>query len=190
MLVLITLIAAFLSTFAFARPGLPEQAQAVYDAWAPLDAEAKSVEEQLHTLGLAYEELQEMTVQSEEHLEGARQSLAHLIDYAAQEKAGDEQQRQLVEQMLQASRQHTEETQDALDMILSKMLGDPVGQTFAENGARSKCSPCRKPVTAVIWLKSNCMIRAQFGSSCPETGSETEGKRRARQRAGRMRCSL
>lgn len=132
MLVLITLIAAFLSTFAFARPGLPEQAQAVYDAWAPLDAEAKSVEEQLHTLGLAYEELQEMTVQSEEHLEGARQSLAHLIDYAAQEKAGDEQQRQLVEQMLQASRQHTEETQDALDMILSKMLGDPVGQTFGK----------------------------------------------------------
>lgn len=132
MLVMITAFAAFIAAFAYERPDLQEESRAVNASWPPLDEQAETLLENLHLLGHAYGELQAASEQAEGLLIDARETLAQMVEHASREKADDEAQRELVEQLLHDSRRHAEQTEDALDLILSKMLGDPVGQTFGD----------------------------------------------------------
>jgi hypothetical protein len=65
-------------------------------------------------------------------LSSSQVMLSDLIQQAELEKQAAEQSKQSVDQMVEASSSQKQQAKDTLDQVLSKILGDPVGQTFGK----------------------------------------------------------
>ncbi len=62
----------------------------------------------------------------------SREQLAMLVEQAERERQEAEQNKLSVDQMVAASSGQKKQASDALDQVLSGMLGDPIGQTFGK----------------------------------------------------------
>jgi len=131
-LLFVLIVAAFLAPFASYSPSLPEQIASASGSFVPLNGHVRQLQQAVSDIGQAYTEMEERTEQTGNVMSGTREVLSQLIEVARAEKVKAEEQKQVVDQILAESQRHAKETQDALDMILSKMLGDPIGQTYGK----------------------------------------------------------
>lgn len=132
MLLAFTMMVAFLSAFFFLRPQMSDQVHAALTSFAPLDQQLQQIEEQLGEAANTSNNLERSAWEVADHLLATRTSLSQLIEVAIAEKAGHEAERERIERLLAESALHNQRSQDALDLILSNMLGEPIGQNFGE----------------------------------------------------------
>src|SRR5690606_39561539 len=67
-----------------------------------------------------------------------------IFDAAERERQEAAVQKQAVDAIISVSAQHAKETSDVLDTVLSKILGDPIGQTFGKRATVKVFSLDRK----------------------------------------------
>lgn len=77
-----------------------------------------------------YDQMQQTLGDSTEIMSGIKEVAVVLAQAAEQNRASDAEQAKLVNDMVLASQAQKEQTLDALDVILSNILGKPIGQTF------------------------------------------------------------
>lgn len=77
--------------------------------------------------------LQERLDETSETLADTELALKEIRELADQEKKAYEEQNKEIDNLLAASISQTKQSEDVLDTILSRMLGDPVGQHFGPN---------------------------------------------------------
>ncbi|WP_010268493.1 phosphodiester glycosidase family protein [Paenibacillus senegalensis] len=131
MLVFVSMVTAFFATFWFYNPLPASYAETSLALEQPKET-LEQIRKDLTDIEDNYQAMDMATAISSGYLSESRQSLAALIASATSQSATDEAQRQVIEQLVADSQNHTKATEDALDQVLSSMLGDPVGQSFGE----------------------------------------------------------
>lgn len=116
---------------AYAAPVL-EQAHQAGEAFRPATAQWQPVEGEAAGFGQAYAQIADTADAISRNQQSSLQRLDELIALADAEKSENERQRQSVDALVQASGSQKKKTGDALDQVLSGVLGDPVGQTFGK----------------------------------------------------------
>jgi exopolysaccharide biosynthesis protein len=128
----VAMVAAFAAAFGLRTPPLPAQAAYTGGALEPLGERLNAMRQTLSDMERTSQNIGSAVGQAGQYLVDTRSILSQMTAFAAAEKAKDEEHAKAVDQLLANSRQTAKETKDALDTILSKMLGDPIGQTFGQ----------------------------------------------------------
>lgn len=129
---LVTAIAAFLTAFYQHAPNMDEQTERAVLALDGTGGQTDKLQEQLSGAAAVYDGLAGAADESLGRLGDIRGILAVLIDAAERERQEAAVQKQAVDAIISVSAQHAKETSDVLDTVLSKILGDPIGQTFGK----------------------------------------------------------
>jgi len=120
------------AAFGAYAPQMVEDAEAAEAAFAPSLLEWEQIQKDAESLDAVYSQMHESSAMIAAHIASARDSLSALQAQAEQERLAAEQSKQSVEEMVAASSGQKQQASDALDQVLSGMLGDPVGQTFGK----------------------------------------------------------
>jgi len=109
---------------------------AAYDpailSYAAADAPLAAVREQAEEVANEYASLNDSASGSLEQLSTIEAYLAEMTEAAKQESAFDAAQREAVQELVDRSKQHSQETADTLESVLNTKLGNPIGQTFGK----------------------------------------------------------
>lgn len=131
LLLFVSMMAAFFFAFLFQNP-LPDHTAAASESFTPSKESLEDMLQDMTAIDQSYQSMGMATSDAAEFLNQSRQSLSELIESVSSQSATDEAQRQAIDKLVADSQQHTKQTEDTLDQILTTMLGDPIGQTFGE----------------------------------------------------------
>ena len=113
-------------------PPLGDRMEEARAAFEPAQQEWEQIYREAAELDELYGAMRAASDALADNLDSTQGILSELIAQAELDKQAAEQSRQSVDQMLAVSSSHREQAKDALDLVLSKILGDPVGQTFGK----------------------------------------------------------
>lgn len=135
LLALVTAAAGCLVAFRLASPELEQQFARVEAAYSSADTATRldRLHGKLLDTSTALEAMNGDAQLSLDHLSHIHPSIAALAEQAEREKEAYEQQKQAVDAAVVESGKQTKAANDTLDTMLSKLLGKPVGQTFADS---------------------------------------------------------
>ena len=125
-------VAGLAAAFGVYADPLVEHAEQTRQAFPPTQQQWSQVQESAAGLHQAYERIDGTAVAIADGIGASRGLLAELKELAEQERQEAEQNKQSVDQMVAASNGQKKQASDALDQVLSGMLGDPIGQTFGK----------------------------------------------------------
>jgi exopolysaccharide biosynthesis protein len=131
-LLFFSLAAGFLAAFFFLTPSLANQYEQAIVQTAPLGEQVDSVQQQVSDIHGTYEGIHTTTQSSKEQLSTIHHVLAELTAKSKQEGDQLAEQKKAIDAIVAISEQHTKDTNNTLDTILSKVLGNPIGQTFGD----------------------------------------------------------
>lgn len=130
--VIFTMIGGFFTAFYLSNPDLTDHFQLTKISIEPTSRHMQQIQQQQTGINGTYREIDGTVDASGQQLADIRKVLAELIEKTKLENAQYLAQKQTVDQIVAASQQHSRETNDVLDTILSKILGKPVGQSFGK----------------------------------------------------------
>ncbi len=132
LLLLFAAIAGFVAALHYDHPAVRNDAEQAGGSVEPINGRLQQMRNDLSDLGTAYRKIGETADETKRELSAIRTALSDLTERAHSEKAQDEAQKQMVDRVVADSERHAKETKDVLDTVLSKILGDPIGQTFGK----------------------------------------------------------
>lgn len=125
-------VLTFILVVALQEDPLPLKAESLKEHLEPINNELESAHREISDVGDAIHEMHASVEQSKKHLTGTQIALENVIAYANEEREHSESQREEIERLVSESLKQNQQTRDTIDLLLSKMLGDPVGQTFGQ----------------------------------------------------------
>jgi exopolysaccharide biosynthesis protein len=133
LLAFITMTAGFITIFYMETPAITDLAKETVVPYEPVSKQIENIQLELTDVRDTYSGLDTMAVSSANELNDIRTVLAALTENAKLENALYEEQKKAIDQAVALSAQHTKDTTDVLDTILSNILGKPIGQTFGKS---------------------------------------------------------
>ena len=133
LLALVTAAAGCLVAFYLASPELEQQLSHMGNDGGEAASRLDHLHEGLTDISAEFELMNGDAQLSLDFLSQIRPSIAALAEQATRDRELYEQQRQAVDAAVVESGQQTQAANDTLDTMLSKLLGKPVGQTFADS---------------------------------------------------------
>jgi exopolysaccharide biosynthesis protein len=100
--------------------------------YAASDAPLAAVRKGAGEVADGYASLADSAAASLEDLSAIDAYLTEMTEAAKQESAFDSAQRDAVQELVDRSKQHSQETEDTLESVLNTKLGNPIGQTFGK----------------------------------------------------------
>ncbi|MNI45003.1 hypothetical protein D3C73_994050 [compost metagenome] len=122
----------FVVALSYQTPSLAEPYTQAIMTTEPLDQRVDSMQQQMSDIQGSYQGMSATSSSSKEQLSTIHTVLADLTKKSNLESAQYIEQKKAVDKLVAESEQHSKETNSTLDTILSKMLGNPIGQTFGK----------------------------------------------------------
>lgn len=127
-----TMIGGFFTAFYLQTDTLSEPYQLAITATVPLEQQMNRMQSQLSSTQLTYDGISQISTSSQDQLTSIRSILQELIKETKLENAQYVEQKKAINQMVLVSAAHYQQATGMLDTILSKVLGQPISQTFGK----------------------------------------------------------
>lgn len=131
-LLLFMLIGGFFAAFYFNPTDLQAQSGQAIISFAPAEQQIGKMQEKLIAFDQTYNDIGNSTVDYMKNLQNDQATLTDVIDHSTSESKQYAAQAQVVKDMVATSKKNVMASHDALDNVLSNILGKPIGQTFGK----------------------------------------------------------
>ncbi|WP_325176585.1 phosphodiester glycosidase family protein [Paenibacillus alkalitolerans] len=129
---IVTVLVSFLAAFHYRSPELKAEYAPTVLSFEKADTYLSGMQQQATDVSGSYSQIGQTAAASVEQLSSIHTVLNELSEHAKQEKAIAAEQHKAVDELVNASKQHNQETDDVLATVLSNILGKPIGQTFGK----------------------------------------------------------
>jgi exopolysaccharide biosynthesis protein len=128
----VTVMLALLAAFHFGTSELAAEYAPTILSFERANEQLYGIQEKAGDMSAAFKQIEDTAASSTEQLTSIKEILAEMSDEAKKESAYDAEQHKSVNELLDLSKQHSQDTEDVLSSVLSKILGKPIGQTFGK----------------------------------------------------------
>ncbi len=129
---IVTVILGFLAGFHYRSPELRAEYAPTILSFKQSEGLLADMREQITNVSGIYTQIGETATTSVDQLSSLNTVLTTVSETAEHERAFNAEQHEAVDELVNMSKQHNEETEDVLAAVLSNILGKPIGQSFGK----------------------------------------------------------